>query len=163
MALIDVSGANRGLKKLGNAIVFTVQPVANIIEIASTSSNAWIEQHAADIQAKTERKNAVREIVSADLLRKAKATAKQSTIDTNVFERSVQTAVGIDAFKDRIHEAKMAKLVNISDSTVDQLATKENLTDADILRAVKVGSMAPTTEAETTTDAFDISRFKSAE
>lgn len=162
MSLINTTGLTKSLSKLGNAVVFTVQPVANLLEMASESSLAWSESHAADLAAKTERRNKVREQTNRDLLRKALADADRATIETNALTRQVETLVDIDSVKGRIHETKRAAVKAISQDVIDQLTTKNNLTDADILRAAKVGTLATTTEETNEPKSnFDIGSFTS--
>lgn len=160
MSLINTTPITKTVTKLGTAIVTTIQPVANLIEMASESSLAWSQSHAADVAAKADRKNKVREQTNRDLLRKALATADEATIETNTLERRVQVLVDIDSVKQRVHEAKRVAIKGISEETIESLISKNNLTDADIMRAAKVGTIA--TESEDSTEpksAFDISRF----
>lgn len=158
MALLDISGFTKGASKLGTAVITTVQPVANLIEMATESSNAWTQDHSANIQAKSERNAAVRQQTNIDLLRKAKASCQQLTLDTNAYVRTVQTAVALDALKGRVHEAKQANILAVSSEAIQSLVTKDNLTDNDIMRIAKVGAVAePVTDD--TSDEFNINSF----
>ena len=159
MALINLSGATRSVTKLGNAIVMTVRPIANIIEMASESSNAWAVDHASNVRAKTDRQNQVREVNNSDLLRKALATAAQTTIDTNVYERGVEIALSVDKLKDQILESRCKSILGLTPEQLQHLATKDNVTDADILRIAKVGTTADVT-ADDTVKPLDINKFK---
>lgn len=162
MNLINTTGITKPIVKLGNAIVMTVAPVANLLEMANESSLAWTESHSADVAAKTIERNAVRESNHANSLRKALADAQRTTIDTDLYVSEVQDAVDVNAMRTRIHEAKRKQFHSLSDAEVLRLAQKDNLTDADILRAAKVGITAPV--ATTTLDTapkseFDLSSF----
>lgn len=161
MALIDISGLARVTNKLGSAVVMTVQPAANLIEMASQSSSAWVDSHAADLAAKTERQAAVRVQTNADAMRKALANAQRTSLDTNELVRSVQSDVALDALKTKIHDTRLSVLVDIDSSVVEALSKKANLTDADILKAAKIGNTSPV-ESEEKTNEFDINSFKSA-
>jgi len=163
MALIDISGVTRGVSKLTSGIFMVVEPVGNLLEMASESSNAWALSHAADLAAKTERKNVTRESFNADLLRRALASAAQAKIDTNAYERDVQTAVAIDGFKGKIHHVQLTAICTIDETIIAGLAAKDNVSDADIRRAVKVGSMATVvSEDEESSTAFDLSKYQTA-
>lgn len=161
MNLINTTGITKPLVKLGNAVVMTVAPVANLLEMANESSLAWTESHAADVAAKTIERNAVRETVHANSLRRALAEAQRNTLETNLFVSEVQDAVDVNAMRARIHEAKRKQFHSLSEEAILKLAQKDNLTDADILRAAKVGITAPV--ATTTIDApkseFDLGAF----
>ena len=71
--------------------------------------------------------------------------------------------VGAAAFKARIHAEKLALMANIPDSVVKELASRSNLTNTDILRAINVGSFVSETKDNETTpkgeDPFDISAW----
>ena len=161
MSIINTTPAAKTFTKLGTAIVTTVQPIANLIEMASESSLAWTQAHAADVAAKADRKDKVREQTNRDLLRQALIAADEATIETNNLERKVQVLVEVDAVKQRVHEAKCDAIKCISEETIQSLISKNNLTDADIMRAAKVGTLP--IESDDNSDepksAFDMSRF----
>lgn len=160
-AIIDLSGITRGVSRLGSAVVRTVQPITHVIEMASESSAAWTVAHSANLAAKSDRQAQVRDKVNNNLLRKALATAEQGTINVNEFVRNVETSVAMDQFKAKIHDVRCSALVNMDEKLIQSLAERNNLTDADILKAAKVGSAAAQdTEDSLTISEFDLSRFK---
>ena len=159
MTIINTTGITRVTTKLGTAIVSTIQPAANLLEIATESSQAWTENHAAELEAKQKRKQAVREQTHADQLRVALAKCEQSSLDANEFVRRVQSQVDIDHFKQRIHDKRRESLHGIDDATVAELAKRNNLTDADILRAAKVGTTAQLDNSPESKNEFDITEF----
>ena len=139
-AIIDLSGIARTTSRVGAAIVSTVKPLANGIEIITATTTAWTEEHAANLLEKTKRNEAVREIVAADLMRKAKAKATQGTIATNQYVRNTQEIMMMDSVEERIHTARMETIGSIDADVIAKLASKDNLTLADIQRAAKVGT-----------------------
>lgn len=150
-----------GITKMGSAVVMTVQPVANMIEMATESTNGWTETHSANLAAKAERRNKVQAQEHADLLRKALTDAQNFTMEVDEYERKVQNKVDINHLKGRIHDAKRQAIHAISEDTILELSKKDNLSDADILRAAKVGTLAQESSNEESTSAFDISQFAS--
>ena len=140
MSIMDLSKPARAIGKLGNGILLTIQPIADGIEILSTSSNNWVRDHALNVQAKAIRQDAVREEEHIELLNQARANARERTLRTNDRVREVAMLEGVDQHKQRVHEAKLQQIANVPDSVILELATKRNLTNADILRTLNVGN-----------------------
>lgn len=162
MSLIDISGLTKSVGKLGSAVVLTVQPVANLIEMGSASSLAWSESHARKLAAKVERQTTVDNQVNRDLLRRAIFDADEATIETNAVERAVQLRIKEDSVAVRIHKVQCSSFDNIPDEVIVRLAGKANLTSADILREAKIGSIATPVvdETDAPTSAFNLSNFE---
>jgi hypothetical protein len=160
MALINTTGIMKPVTKLGSAIVMVVEPVANVLEMASESSNAWAIRHSAELAAKNERAAAVRTQEHRDLLRKALARAQEVSLQTDVFCQDVAMATKLGSYRARIHEARCNAIDNISEDVIFQLSKRENLTDKDILRAAEVGfSIKPVSEEDAPKSSFNLDSF----
>lgn len=161
MPLFDLSGITRGVSRFGNGVVRLAAPVSDILEIAAAKSSSWTQQHAIELASKQERFEATQEAANDDLMRKAMAKSQRTTITTDEYVMEVQTDFDINEFSKRIHEAKRQAMYAISDDVVAELAKKPNLSKADILRAVNIGSTAETTKPSVRTKStdFDASRF----
>lgn len=161
-SIFDLSAISKSVNKTASAVVSTLRPLANGIEIATLSSEHWTETHALNLQDKKERENAVRAQSSADLMRKALAKSQQQTLATDEFEDEVKREVVIGHVKREVNNTKLVALLELSTDpeALKQLASKDGITDADILKLAKVGVPTQThtavTGTEATPSAFDI-------
>lgn len=155
------TSAGHAAGRVGNAIVLTVQPAANLIEMASESTTLWTEQHSKQLAAKAERQDAVREQDNKSKLREALASAQRRTNKTADYVLQVQAETDLSNYKVRIQQFRKEAMEAASDEILKELSNKPNLTDADILKALQVGSMANVeSDSEPAFNDFDINQFK---
>ena len=163
MALLDLSGAAKGVGKVANGVVMLVAPVGSLLEMASKSSSAWSDEHAANVDAKAFTQASTREVRHTQAHRKAMLATQELVTKVNVIERETEDAVIIDSVRHDLHTDNMRLLSNISAEVRAQLRRQTNLSDEDIRKAAGVGSAArASTSTPEPASVFDLSKYQTA-
>ena len=164
MALINIAPLVRGTSKLFDAVTKTVEPVANVIDVASNHSSAWVDRSAHDLEARTVRETTTRSANHKALLQQAISDAQ----DLSAATKDAANIAGVTReIRSQSVTVRCKAIANLDAAAINKLAHIENPTDADIAKLAGFGhssvSATPTSTEDDMDSAegeFDFSKFK---